>query len=113
MTLADGSFSIAGIPPFGGFIVKVYLFASIIQGESFVWLAIVAIANSVVPNYYYARIVKVMFLRGIDDEAPAGFTSSPTTITVLAILAIGTAISGIFWGPIARWVSDSASLFFG
>jgi NADH-quinone oxidoreductase subunit N len=113
VTMAIFLFSLTGIPPFGGFIGKVYLFASIIQGERFVWLAIVAIANSVVSLYYYARIVKVMFLRGIDEESHAGFTSSPTTITILTILAIGTAVSGIFWGPIARWVSDSASLFFG
>lgn len=113
VTMAIFLFSLTGIPPFGGFIGKVYLFASIIQGERFVWLAIVAIANSVVSLYYYARIVKVMFLRGIDEEIPTGFTSSPRTITLLAILAIGTAISGIFWGPIARWVSDSASMFFG
>ena len=54
-----------------------------------------------------------MFLRGIDEEAHAGFTSSPETITILTVLAIGTAISGIFWEPIAQWVSDSANLFFG
>jgi NADH-quinone oxidoreductase subunit N len=113
VTMAIFLFSLTGIPPFGGFIGKVYLFASIIQNERFVWLAFVAIANSVVSLYYYARIVKVMFLRGIDEESQPGFASSPTTITILAILAIGTAISGIFWGPIARWVSDSASLFLG
>jgi len=113
VTMAIFLFSLTGIPPFGGFIGKVYLFASVIQDERFVWLAVVAIANSVVSLYYYARIVKVMFLRGIDEEVPAGFASSPTTLTLLAILAVGTAISGIFWGPIANWVSESASMFFG
>ncbi len=113
VTMAIFLFSLTGIPPFGGFIGKVYLFASIIQGERFLWLAIVAIANSVVSLYYYARIVKVMFLRGFENEGLGGFASSPTTITILAILAIGTAVSGIFWEPIANWVSHSASLFFG
>ncbi|NIM20631.1 MAG: NADH-quinone oxidoreductase subunit NuoN [Candidatus Latescibacteria bacterium] len=113
VSMAIFLFSLTGIPPFGGFIGKVYLFASIIQGERFIWLAIVAIANSVISLYYYARIIKVMFLRGIDAEDLGGFVSSPTTITLLTILAVGTAVSGIFWGPIARWVSHSASLFFG
>ena len=113
ITMAIFLFSLTGIPPFGGFIGKLYLFASIIQGERFIWLAIVAIANSVISLYYYARVIKVMFLRGIDEERPAAFAASPTTITILTILAIGTTISGIFWGPLARWVSHSASMFFG
>ncbi len=107
-------FSLTGIPPFGGFIGKVYLFASVIQEKRFAWLAIVAIANSVVSLYYYARIVKMMFLKGYDDREMEGVrphVSSGSMMTLLVILAVCVTISGIFWAPIARWVGSSASMF--
>jgi NADH-quinone oxidoreductase subunit N len=107
-------FSLTGIPPFGGFIGKVYLFASVIQQKRFAWLAIVAIANSVVSLYYYARIVKMMFLKGYDEEEMKGvrpLVSSGSMVTLLVILAACVTISGVFWSPIARWVGTSATLF--
>jgi NADH-quinone oxidoreductase subunit N len=107
-------FSLTGIPPFGGFIGKVYLFASVVQEKRFAWLAIVAIANSVVSLYYYARIVKMMFLKGIDEKEMEGVkphVSSGSVLALLAVLAVVVTISGIFWSPIANWVGSSASLF--
>src|SRR6185369_2957918 len=43
-------FSLAGLPPLAGFIGKFYL------------LAVVGLVNSLVALYYYARIVRTMFL---------------------------------------------------
>jgi NADH-quinone oxidoreductase subunit N len=54
-------FSLAGIPPLAGFIGKFYLFAAVIRGE-FYALALIGALNSVVSLYYYARIVRTMFL---------------------------------------------------
>jgi len=60
-------FSLAGIPPLAGFTSKFFLFASAVgvPGESsseFVWLAFVAILNSAISLYYYARVVKAMYI---------------------------------------------------
>ena len=61
--LAVFLFSLTGLPPFAGFIGKFLLFAVVInQGGTFVILAVVAILNSVISLYYYAKIVKTMFL---------------------------------------------------
>ncbi len=60
-------FSLAGIPPLAGFTSKFFLFASAI-GEpgaangTWVWLAFVAILNSAISLYYYARVVKAMYI---------------------------------------------------
>ena len=60
-------FSLTGLPPFAGFIGKFFLFAAVIkQGGLFVILAVVAALNSVISLYYYAKIVKTMFLDSPD-----------------------------------------------
>ncbi len=108
--------SLTGLPPLGGFVGKLYLFASVIKGERFAWLAVVAIANSVISLYYYFRIVKMMFLKGYDSKEISGdsaYSTSPLIISLLVLLAAAVTISGIFWGPLARWVESSSTLFMG
>jgi len=67
-------FSLAGIPPLAGFTSKFFLFASAVgvpgasSGE-FVWLAFIAILNSAISLYYYARVVKAMYIeKGTSTE---------------------------------------------
>jgi len=106
-------FSLTGVPPFGGFVGKVYLFASVIETKRFIWLAVVAIVNSVISLYYYARVIKAMFLTGFEKplSSTQGFAATRGTMALIVVLAFLVTISGIFWGPLARWVGDSASLF--
>ncbi len=54
-------FSLAGLPPFAGFIGKMYLFAAIIEKQMWFY-ALVAAANSVVGLYYYARVARTMYM---------------------------------------------------
>jgi NADH-quinone oxidoreductase subunit N len=104
-------FSLTGIPPMAGFVGKVYLFAAAIDRELY-WLAVVGVLNSVVSLYYYAKIVKTMFL----DQAPAGasaFTPSPAyTLLVLALL-VPTLFLGVYWAPLANFAEQSTTLFKG
>ena len=60
-------FSLAGLPPFAGFLGKFYVFAAGVEGR-FYALVVIGLLNSVVSLYYYARVVKVMFL----DRPEAG-----------------------------------------
>ncbi len=53
-------FSLAGIPPFGGFIAKFLVFKSVIQA-GYVWVALVGIIFSILSAYYYLRVVVKMF----------------------------------------------------
>lgn len=90
-------FSLVGIPPFAGFIGKVYLFAALIKAQ---WyrLAIIGVLNSVVGLYYYANIVRVMFLQKPIDETPV--ESVEYLRTILWLLVIPTLLLGIYWKPI-------------
>jgi len=68
--LAIFLFSLTGLPPFAGFVGKFFLFAAVIKaGGPFVMLAVVAIINSVISLYYYAKVVKTMFLDNPDPDA--------------------------------------------
>ncbi len=98
-------FSLAGIPPTAGFIGKFYLFAAIFSKQEFYWLAIVGILNSVVALYYYARIVKAMFM---DESSEQSRLKIPLSQTVLlSVLVAPTILFGIYWAPLAQFVSTS------
>nr|QWK44965.1 NADH dehydrogenase subunit 2 [Protohalopteris sp.] len=56
-------FSLAGIPPFGGFFAKVFVFIALIAKSSF-HIVIFAILTSVISAFYYLRIIKILFFEG-------------------------------------------------
>nr|YP_011008407.1 NADH dehydrogenase subunit 2 [Syringoderma abyssicola]WBP70378.1 NADH dehydrogenase subunit 2 [Syringoderma abyssicola] len=53
-------FSLAGIPPFGGFFAKVLVFVALIDGY-FYLVAIFAVFTSVISAFYYLRLIKILF----------------------------------------------------
>lgn len=107
VSLAIFLFALTGIPPFSGFIGKVYLFAEVIN-KGVYWLALVAALNSVVSLYYYARIVKVMFLETPrqSEELPVAFVPR----VMLAILVVPTLLFGIYWEPVVRVAEASVRI---
>jgi NADH-quinone oxidoreductase subunit N len=64
-------FSLAGIPPTGGFFGKFYVFVGAI-GSGYAWLAVVGVLASVVAAFFYVRVAVVMFMQEADpaDEMP-------------------------------------------
>jgi NADH-quinone oxidoreductase subunit N len=103
--------SLTGIPPTAGFIGKWYLFIAVIEAN-YIWLAVVAVLNSVVSLFYYAKIIRNMFLRGVDKEYEA-LSFSPMSIVLLLILVIPTLVLGIWYGPLLDWANKSVGLFLG
>ena len=59
-------FSLAGIPPLGGFFGKYYIFLSAIQAD-LTWLAIVGALVSVVSVYFYLNIIQSMYFKESKD----------------------------------------------
>jgi NADH-quinone oxidoreductase subunit N len=104
-------FSLTGIPLTAGFIGKFYLFAALIKGGSqFYWLVIVAGLNSVVSLYYYARILKAMWLEKADTELAPLPVSIPAVVLVF-VLAAPTIIFGLYWAPLSELTNYSVRLF--
>jgi NADH-quinone oxidoreductase subunit N len=102
-------FSLIGIPGTVGFTGKYLLFASVLESH-YIWLAVVGVLNSVVSLYYYAKIFRNMFLRGIDKER------EPLNISIQSqvfayLLAIPVIFYGLYWNPILNWAKNSIMLF--
>ncbi len=104
-------FSLTGVPPFGGFIGKFYLFAAVIHAHTtfFYVLALIGVLNSAISLYAYARVLRAMFLDGPEGEVSAAPVTRVIT-AVLAILAVPTVILGIWWSPLIAAIERSSSL---
>ncbi len=102
-------FSLTGIPPFAGFIGKFYLFSVVIQ-EGIYWLAIVAAINTAISLYYYARILRQMFL--LDPETSDCVGLEIRQGWLLLSLALPTIGLGIYWEPLWVIISASAAALF-
>jgi NADH-quinone oxidoreductase subunit N len=109
VVLAVFLFSLTGLPPLGGFIGKFYLFSAVLRtGLPFFYvIAVLGVLNSAVSLYYYARIVRTMYLDQADADAPA-LALAPSYATLLTVLLVPTVLLGVWWGPLAG-VIDSAS----
>tara|TARA_B100000029_G_C16759312_1_gene661207 strand:- start:62 stop:496 length:435 start_codon:yes stop_codon:yes gene_type:complete len=53
-------FSLAGIPPLGGFFAKFYVFMAVIENEMYI-LAVIGLLTTVISAFYYIRIIKIIY----------------------------------------------------
>jgi NADH-quinone oxidoreductase subunit N len=60
-------FSLSGLPPFGGFFGKYYVFLSAIRADM-TYLAIIGVVSSVISAYFYLRVVVYMYFRSSDEK---------------------------------------------
>ena len=105
--------SLAGMPPFAGFVAKVFVFAAGIQA-GFVWLVIVGILNSIVGVYYYLNVMKYVYLYRLEnedeDKHPIALTR-PYAIA-LVVLVLGVILLGTVFAPWFSYSNAAALNFF-
>ena len=53
-------FSLAGIPPLGGFFAKFYIFSAVLEQQMFT-LAIIGLLTTVISAFYYLKIIKIIY----------------------------------------------------
>ncbi len=92
--------SLAGMPPFGGFVAKFFVFAAAIQ-SGWIWLAVVGVLNSIVGLYYYLNILKYIYLYRMDnqDEDQHPIPMSRPVTMALVVLVVGVLLIGTVFGP--------------
>ena len=54
-------FSLAGIPPLGGFFAKFYVFTAVLEQKMYA-LAIIGLLTTVISAFYYLKIIKTIYL---------------------------------------------------
>jgi NADH-quinone oxidoreductase subunit N len=90
--------ALIGMPPTAGFVGKFYLFSAAIQ-RGLVWLAVLAVLNSVVAAYYYLRLIVYMYMR--EPEGPPTLAHvTPAASIALAVSAWVTLQLGLWPGPV-------------
>jgi NADH-quinone oxidoreductase subunit N len=103
-------FSLAGLPPFGGFLSKYALFYSAIEG-GFWWLAAVGAINSALSLFYYSRVVKAMWIE--DASGGFDFERKPAGIYVAVVFAaVGTLVLLPAFGPVIETAQTAATALF-
>lgn len=97
--------ALTGIPPTGGFVGKVYLFAAAIE-KGWTWVAVIGVVTSAISLYYYAQIVVQMYLQDSGENTPVPL-HAPALVGVVAFCALATLALGIVPGPFIELAKQS------
>jgi len=93
-------FSLIGLPPLAGFWAKVTVLWVLVQDGGWWWGLVAVIGvNTVLSLYYYARVMRVMYLT--DSDAPA-FSANPLGTAVGVACAAVLVAMFIGFGPLAN-----------
>jgi len=105
--------SLAGIPPLAGFASKFVLFSSAVYGsisgpDWLIWLAVAGVLNSALSLYYYARVIKNMYMdRGPEDKVSV----RPATALAILIALAMTFVLGIYFDAVVNLCVVAAESF--
>jgi NADH-quinone oxidoreductase subunit N len=104
-------FSLAGIPPLGGWFAKFYIFRAALDAgtASAVVLAVIAGVNSVIALFYYANIAREMWMNPVPDDDRTPVRVPPALGAALGLTAAVVLAIGVYPQVFAR-LGDLASL---
>jgi NADH-quinone oxidoreductase subunit N len=86
--------SLAGLPPLAGFFSKLYVFWAVAEHGMY-WLVLAGVINSAISLYYYARVIRQMYLAEPVEDRRVGVGFAPT-------ISLAAAVTGIFMiGPLS------------
>lgn len=90
-------FSLAGMPPFGGFIIKFSVFAAAVE-QGLIGLAVIGVLNSIIGLYYYLTVLKVVYLYRSEEENIPVPMPKPYLLG-MTVLCLGIILMGIVFAP--------------
>jgi NADH-quinone oxidoreductase subunit N len=97
--------SLAGIPPFGGFISKVLVFMAAMDA-GLIWLLIIGIINSIIALYYYLTVLRITFA---DSEETKSQTIYLGWKLALTVCVIGIIVMGVIFTPWLNWLEVAST----
>ena len=87
-------FSLAGIPPLGGFFAKFYVFVAVLEKEMYT-LAIIGLLTTVLSAFYYLKIIKTIYF----DDSLITFESTKNRTAQVSVFASCTILITFFLYP--------------
>ncbi|MFQ5947371.1 MAG: NADH-quinone oxidoreductase subunit N [Acidimicrobiia bacterium] len=113
-------FSLAGIPPLAGWFAKFVMFRAVLGDAGNAWavvLAVIAAVNAVIALYYYARVVKTVWMDRVPETAPPREIREAATVRPLALAmgltAAAVVIAGFFPQVLAFFGDATRALALG
>jgi len=104
-------FSLAGLPPFGGFVSKYFLFMGAV-GAGFWWLAAVGAVNSALSLFYYSRVVRAMWIEEPNGSVDAVDSRPPALYAAVMFAAVATVLLLPGFGPVFETAETVATALF-
>ena len=104
-------FSLAGLPPLAGFVGKFYIFAAGVQAKLYA-LVVIGLVNSVISLYYYARVVKTMFLDQPQPDDPV-MVFPLMSVGAVGLLSVATLYLGVRFNWLLERVQHAGRVFSG
>lgn len=101
--------SLVGVPPLGGFVGKLLIFAAAIEA-GWTWLAVVAVANTVGSLFYYLRVIGPIYFESAAEEAPPVAVLGRWSAWVLVVAGVGILAVGLAAEPILGLLGAAALL---
>jgi NADH-quinone oxidoreductase subunit N len=104
-------FSLAGIPPLGGWYAKFGIFTALVSPNTTTGyvLAVAVAINSVIAAFYYARVAKTMWFDPVPDGDTTPIRIPLSLRAAVVITAVLTIAIGVYPGLVTR-LSDSTNL---
>jgi len=87
-------FSLAGVPPLGGFFAKFYVFVAVLEKEMYA-LAIIGLLTTVMSAFYYLKIIKTIYF----DDSLVTFELSKNRTAQVSIFTSCTILITFFLYP--------------
>jgi len=100
--LAVLMFALAGLPPFGGFFGKYYIFVAAIKSH-LTWLAVLGVLSSAISVYFYLRIVVLMYFKPSENDFAIETNNNAMIAIVFSVLLV--ILLGIFPGTLIDLVT--------
>ena len=87
-------FSLAGVPPLGGFFAKFYVFVAVVEQQMYT-LAIIGLLTTVMSAFYYLKIIKTIYF----DDSIVTYEPSKNKTAQISIFASCTILVTFFLYP--------------
>jgi len=90
-------FSLAGIPPMGGWLAKWQVFSALLEGQTAagISLAVVAAFNTVIAAFYYLNVAKQMWFMPAPDGDTTPISVPSPLMAAIGITVIATIVAGV------------------
>jgi len=109
-------FSLTGVPPLGGFVGKLFIFASVCKAASlsgWMWVVfVVGLLNTVFSLFYYLRVLKAMFMTPRPEEARAVHIPFYPIGFYVLIVCVPVLVLGIDIQDLSAMARGVATVFF-